>query len=598
MNESKYPRNTRESFPCREHPARRAGLVLVVVVTALAWYTLGQIESQIRRGVAGTLQASLEIALGALRNWASEKKANVSSRDFGAITRLGRPGETGEIYAFDRGGKLLTESRFEEQLRQIGLVPPGGQAAGSLEVRDPGGNMVEGHRPALPRSRQPLTLMAREATAGRPGMNLDGYRDYRGVPVVGAWTWDEELGFGLAAEIDVAEAYRPLWNIRALTVSALAVAALLFLGLVAVQAEASAARLARERTVHEKEARMSAAMSNLVEGVVVIDERGTVESLNPAAERMFGYTAGEALGKNVNLLMPEPYRSEHDGYIQRYLASGQSRIIGIGREAEGMRKDGTVFPADLAVSELFLEDRRLFVGVVRDIAERKRTEMESRDSRERLRELAIRLQNAQEEERRRIAREIHDELGQALTLMKMNAAWIGGNLSPEREDILKKAHLICRLADSTIDAMRRIASGLRPGILDDLGVSAAIEWHAMEFQERTGVQCVLDLDPEEIPFLDRERAVALFRIYQEAMTNVVRHAQGAEKVVVRLRKTDGRVTLEVRDNGCGITGDRISGSGSLGLLGMRERARSWGGTLEIVGRPGEGTLVVAQVPVQ
>jgi PAS domain S-box-containing protein len=229
-----------------------------------------------------------------------------------------------------------------------------------------------------------------------------------------------------------------------------------------------------------------------------------------------------------------------------------------------------------------------------DIEDRKRAEKELYRSFERSRALAARLQSVREEERARVAREIHDELGQALTGIKLEAASLIRELPGDAKHQANRAESIVKLADETIQAVRRISTELRPGILDDLGVVAAVEWAAEEFEARTGTKCHVSLPNADIA-MDPEHATAIFRIFQETLTNVARHANATE-VNVRLAEENGDVSLEVRDNGKGISEEELSAGTSLGILGMQERALLLGGELTINGVPRKGTTVRVRIP--
>lgn len=238
------------------------------------------------------------------------------------------------------------------------------------------------------------------------------------------------------------------------------------------------------------------------------------------------------------------------------------------------------------------------VGVMIDVTERRQAEEELRKSREQLRDLSAHVEWAREEERTAIAREIHDELGQAVTALKMDLAFLGRRLSEgsDRPALSEKIRDMSALADETIKRVRRIAKELRPGVLDDLGLEAAVEWQAQEFEARTGTSCGFHstLGSER---LDRNVSTAFFRVLQEALTNVSRHAQ-ARAVEVTLGIHDGRLALEVADDGRGLAEDALGGGHSLGLLGMRERARRLGGELSIRSAPGQGTAVTLSVPIE
>jgi signal transduction histidine kinase len=241
-----------------------------------------------------------------------------------------------------------------------------------------------------------------------------------------------------------------------------------------------------------------------------------------------------------------------------------------------------------------------YVGTVEDITQGKLSEEELRASREQLRAFAAHLQSIREEERKLITREIHDELGQALTGFKMDLAWMRNRLQSEELDTIKQSLLdkiktVGGLIDGTANLVRKLCTELRPGVLDDLGLTAAIEWQAREYQGRTGIICDVKVDLGDL-VVDPDRSTALFRIFQEILTNVARHAQ-ATKVEVMMKTTGAEVLLEVKDNGRGIKPGEIAGSKSLGLLGMRERAIILGGEVEISGAPGNGTTVSVKVPL-
>ena len=226
----------------------------------------------------------------------------------------------------------------------------------------------------------------------------------------------------------------------------------------------------------------------------------------------------------------------------------------------------------------------------------RRAEEQLRQSHEQLRALSVYLQSVREEERTRIAREVHDELGQALTGCKLDLSWIASKLPRDQAPLIEKARALTSHIDSTIQTVRRISAELRPGVLDHLGLVAALEWQANEFQNRTGIKCDVHTNLREA-VLDQDLSTTLFRIFQETLTNVIRHA-GATRVKVELKQDESHIRLEVLDNGRGIARDEISKGKSMGLLGMRERATLLGGMFRI-GRlaRGSGTRVRVSIPL-
>lgn len=233
-------------------------------------------------------------------------------------------------------------------------------------------------------------------------------------------------------------------------------------------------------------------------------------------------------------------------------------------------------------------------SLAREITDRLSKEDEFRRSTEQLRELSARLQHVREEERTRIARAIHDELGQALTGLKMDVAWLQKHLDHRQPALVEKTQAMSDLADSIIQVVRRISTELRPGILD-LSLVATIEWQLQEFQTRSGIEGKLISAPEET-MLDVDGATTVFRIFQEILVNVARHAQ-ATQIEVMVEENAAFLTLQVQDNGRGITESEIHSPKSIGLLGMKERARLRGGEVKFQGSPGHGTTVTIRLPL-
>jgi signal transduction histidine kinase len=229
-------------------------------------------------------------------------------------------------------------------------------------------------------------------------------------------------------------------------------------------------------------------------------------------------------------------------------------------------------------------------------AERRKAEEQLRESHAQLRALSVYLQSVREEERTRIAREVHDELGQALTGCKLDVSWLAARLPRESKTLHERARALSAHIDATIQTVRRISTELRPGVLDHLGLVAALEWQANEFQNRTGITCDVHADLQE-SLLNPDLSTTFFRIFQETLTNVIRHA-GATHVSVRMKGQDHAMSLEVRDNGRGITTAEMANAKSMGLVGMRERAALLGGSFKISRvRGARGTQVKVSIPL-
>jgi signal transduction histidine kinase len=300
---------------------------------------------------------------------------------------------------------------------------------------------------------------------------------------------------------------------------------------------------------------------------------------------MMGYAREELLQMSVADVLA-PHERPRLNTEPALMMSGQPHLA----EWLHQRKDGSTWPAEVRARRL---GEGQYLAIFRDLTERKQAEEALHESEARLR---MSVQLAQEAERLRIARELHDELGQLLTGLKMEMSGIAHKLRRDQAALHEPVAAALDLLDSSIVSVRKIATELRPGLLDALGLAAAIEWQVEEFQARTGVSCSLTLPREKLALPD-DQATALFRILQEALTNIARHAQ-AKHAEVRLAVTNGSLVLEVRDDGRGIRPEERVKARSLGIVGMRERALLLGGEVAVTGRPGGGTTVRASVPLE
>ena len=329
-----------------------------------------------------------------------------------------------------------------------------------------------------------------------------------------------------------------------------------------------------ESALQESATKTEAILDTMVDGVITISDKGIIDSFNAAAERLFGYSVSEVVGKNVKMLMPEPYHGEHDGYLLNYLRTGKAKIIGIGREVVGKRKNGSTFPMDLAVSEVFLGSRRLFTGIVRDLTDRKRLERE--------------ILEISDREQQRIGQDLHDGLGQQLAGIGYLSKSLEQRLSKRGAVEFNDAREIAGLVSDAISQARGMAHGLNPVDMSATGLISALQELCATVQHTFRINCVLNCPT---PVLLRDGAVAthLYRIAQEAVNNAIKHGE-AKNITVVLGRGGDTITVSVRDDGVGFP-DVLPAKKGMGLQTMRYRAALIGATLSVLRVQTGGTRV-------
>jgi signal transduction histidine kinase len=298
-------------------------------------------------------------------------------------------------------------------------------------------------------------------------------------------------------------------------------------------------------------------------------------------------------------VLPARFRGAHRGHIDNFGKTGvTSRRMGDVTTLWALRADGSEFPIEAAISQASEGGRRYYTVILRDITVRKQSEDALRGSQQELRELSAHVLEAREEEKTRIARELHDELGQLLTALKMDLAWLRERLPAGDAEISAKAEQMSAMLDQTMSSTRRISADLRPLMLDDLGLADAASWLVEDFARRSGVRCEIKVTPEG-GFAEVESAIAtaVYRALQESLTNIARHS-GARNAWVTLAARNGALHFEVEDDGRGIASEELAKTRSLGLKGMRERVSYLGGSLEVSRAPRGGTRLRAQVPLR
>lgn len=346
------------------------------------------------------------------------------------------------------------------------------------------------------------------------------------------------------------------------------------------------------------EARLEAVVDSAMDGIITVDAGQRVVLFNRAAEAMFQCPRADAIGVSLDRFIPSRFRASHRGHVESFGHTGvTSRKMGDTTTLWALRADGTEFPTEASISQTGTAEGHFFTVILRDVTLRKANEDQLRRQQGELRELSARVLEAREEEKTLIARELHDELGQLLTALKMDLAWLRERLPAGETALAGKAEQMNALVDRTVTSVRRISAELRPLMLDDLGLPDAVTWLTDDFAARSGVRVNALVRLEDAGDIPRPIANTLYRVLQESLTNIARHAQ-AKLAWVTLDSEGDVLRLEVEDDGRGIDEALLAKSRSLGVKGMRERVRYLGGTLEIGRAPRGGTRVLVRLPVE
>lgn len=469
-----------------------------------------------------------------------------------------------------------------DYMRPIGLYSSDGILIASLPRRD---NMIG--EPALELHNEFLPTHAKEIRSIRH-VSGNGEREVFAIghmanfPLLVSVTDDETLS--LAA-----------WRETAIPIALGAFLASIFTALVATYlADKLQHREELAIALNTADERYQHTIDSVMDAIVAVDGAMNIIMFNPSAEAMFGRRSEDVIGKCLEILMPPRFRNRHADRMQDFGANQtNSRVMAPQLEIFGMRADGTEFPLESTISRSMIGGQMQMTAVLRDVTLHRHAEAELRKVNSQLRELSVSLQSVREEERKRISRELHDDLGQQLTGLKLSLGWLGSRLKEGKATAVSDVDEMRHQMDAAIGSVRRIAAELRPRVLDDLDFREALTWQMQEFFKYSGIQIELDLrDAEKVQ--QDVLATALFRIVQEALNNVVRHAH-ASKVLVSLHYSEGKLLLTVSDNGQGF--DSTILAGGIGLVSMRERCGAIAASFRVVSTPGAGTSVEVSVPM-
>jgi PAS domain S-box-containing protein len=349
-----------------------------------------------------------------------------------------------------------------------------------------------------------------------------------------------------------------------------------------------------EEARHKSEEMLRGLFEFAPDTIVVVNRHGKIATVNAQVLNMFGYDGEELLGQPIETLLPERFRGQHVAHRTNYTAEPHTRPMGAELKLYGKRKDGSEFPVDIMLSPMQSEEGRMVIAVVRDITRRSQAEEALRDYTERLKFLSRRLMEVQETERRNIARELHDEIGQALTGLKLTLEMATRLPSDGTRASVEQAH---SLVNELMARARKLSLDLRPAMLDDLGLVPALLWHLEHYTAQTRVRVNFRHSDLEGRRFSPEVETAAYRIVQEALTNVARHAR-VDEATVRVWTSNAMLSVQVADSGAGFDAETtLTSSETSGLAGMRERATLLGGRFIVESRPGNGSCLTAELAI-
>jgi len=579
---------------------------------------------------------AIMLAVFAIRDEAGDPLAILALRvnpesEFTEILQRGQMGVSGESYAFNDEGKMVSESRFVNELQSLSLVPEMGVSILTVDIRNPGGNLLKGHRPELQREKQPLTLMAQSAITGKSGENLVGYNDYRGVPVIGAWIWHDDYRYGIVTEIDVAEAYRSLdvtqWLFHLMAVMSAVLVLVLtafFVRSRAKIAEALHAQEEQNRVMDAQYLRLvdtqtelskaneetSLILKNATDGILTIDDEQKIVRFNPACEEIWGYSAEEVLGREMTMLIPEYARKNHLDNVHKFRDADALSVRMENRELHlfGLTRDGIVFPAEVSMSKNIVDGEVLYSAFIRDITLRRKAEEEILKAKD----IAESATKAKGDFLANMSHEIRTPMNAIIGLSDL---CLRTDLTSKQQDYLTK---IYGSAESLLGIINDILdfSKIEAGRLDmefiDFEIDQVLEHLATVANVKTqdkGLELLFNRDPQ-VPTVLVGDPLRLGQILINLTNNAVKFTEKGEIVVhIKLKeKADQRATLEVsvRDTGIGMTKEqqaklfksfsqadtsttRKYGGTGLGLAISRQLVEMMGGEIGVESEAGVGS---------
>ncbi|HEX3876815.1 MAG TPA: PAS domain S-box protein [Bryobacteraceae bacterium] len=350
-----------------------------------------------------------------------------------------------------------------------------------------------------------------------------------------------------------------------------------------------------EASLREREGTIQSLLETAPQAILAVDEKGEIVIANRMAAAMFGFDQEALRGAPLEMLMPARYREGHAGHRSGFAANPRRRPMGIGVDLQGLRSDGSEFPIEVSLSSFESAKGALAVAFITDITLRKQAETALQNSEKELRSLARNLLAVQEDERRRLARDLHDDVVQQLALLSIEIGKLASAAPASARQTAERLRLLQSQSLRVVSDVRRMSHGLHPAVLEDFGLSAALREFCEEFAKSHGVEVEFE-GPDTDAAWSAEVASCFYRITQECLRNAIKHAK-ATRIAVKLEADAECARLEVRDNGAGFDAEGGRTGAGLGMVSMKERMRMMNGVLEVHSQPGEGSAIVARAPL-
>lgn len=474
------------------------------------------------------------------------------NEDFKAIFQQGRMGDTGETFAFDKEARLISESRFDQDLQRVGLIAENQPSMLNITLKDPGVDLRSRQQISLPKEQQSLTRMATDAVQGNSSINLDGYRSYLGIPVVGAWMWVPELGFGIATEQEVSEAYSSLWMTRKTLYVLMFLMTLLSLTSIGIYSQ--------QHRRQQAEKKFRTLLESAPDAMVIINNKGLITLINEQTEKLFGYRRDELVGQPVETLIPEQYQADHSKHRSKYISHPTTRPMGAQTDLFGKKRDGSLVPVEISLSHLESDEGILVASAIRDISERKQTETELIKYREHLQDLVSQRTAALEASNRElesysqsIAHDLRQPLRAITSFSQILVDDAKNKLNEEEKDSLNRIAAAGKKMSRLIDDILELSRITRCELYSETVDLSELSKRILFMIEKSQPECVVLTQIQEgitAKCDPKLMEIALQQLFDNAWKFTC-HSSTA-KIEFASHNIDNKPVFYIRDNGRGF----------------------------------------------